>query len=86
MVCSTPKLLSLEVGAKEKTCPDHGQAFSVGLRVVFPGRDESPAVTADREDALVQLLQQESTADLHGAGVDIEDERILASGERQDLI
>jgi len=52
MVRPDQKLLYLEVGAEEKTRPDHGYAFSVGCRVVFFRQDEAPAVVADRENAL----------------------------------
>jgi len=84
MFRSDQELLSHEVGAEKKTGPDHGQAFSVGLRVVFLGRDEAPAVLADRENALVRFLLQEGSADLDGAGVSIQDEETLTSEERQD--
>jgi len=82
MVPSDQELLQLCIGAETKTGPDHGQAFCVGLRVVFLGRDEASAVSADREDALVRLLLQEGTADLDGVGVGIQDEETLTSGER----
>jgi len=84
MVRPEEELLSLEVWAEKKTCPDHGQAFSVRRGVVLLGRDEAPAVVADREDALVRLVLQEGTADLDGAGVGIQVEETPTSGERQD--
>jgi len=84
MVRPDQELLSLEVWAEKKTCPDHGQAFSVGRGISFLGRDEAPAVVADREDALVWLLLQEGTADFDGARVVIQDEETLTSGERQN--
>ena len=84
MVRPDQELLTLEVGAETKRGPDHGQAFSVGRGVVFLDWDEAPAVVADWEDALVQLSLQEGTADLDGAGISIQDEETLTSGERQN--
>jgi len=76
MVRPDQELLSLHVKAEEDTGPDHGQAFSVGRRVVLLGRDEAPAV-AGRENALVRLLSQKGTADSDRAGVGTQDEETL---------
>jgi len=84
MVRPDQELLSLEVWAKKKTGPDHDQTSSVGLGVVFLGRNEAPAEVTDREDALVRFLLQEGTADLDGGGVGIQDEGTLTSGARQN--
>ena len=84
MVNPDQELLSLEVGAEKKTGPDHGQAFSVGRGVVLLGWNEAPAVVAGWEDALVRLLLQEGTGDLDGAGIGIQDEQTLTSGECQN--
>jgi len=81
MVRPDQELWSLEVGAKKKTGPDHGQAFSVGRGIGLLGWDEAPAVVADWEDARVLLLLQEGTASLDGAGIGIQDEETLTSGE-----
>ena len=84
MVRPDQELLSLEVGAEKKSGPDQGQAFSVGRGVVLLGCDEAAAVVADWEDPLVRLLLQEGTSDLDGAGIGIQDEETLTSGERQN--
>jgi len=75
---------------RHSTCMNEG-SLSLGCPITPPGRgvvllgrDEAPAVVADREDALVRLLLQEGTANLDGAGVGIQDEETLTSGERQD--
>jgi len=77
MVLPDQELLSLHVKAEEDTGPDHVQAFSVGRRVVLLGRDEAPAVVADRENALVRLLSQKGTADSDRSGVVTQDEETL---------
>jgi len=46
MVRPDQELLSLEVWAEKKTCPDHGQAILVGRGVELRGRDDVPAVVA----------------------------------------
>jgi len=84
MVRPDQELLTPEVGVEKKAGPDHGQAFAVGRGVILLVQNEAPAIVADREDDLVRLLLQEGTANLDGAGVGIQDEETLTSGDRQD--
>jgi len=63
MVRPDQELLSLKVGAHDKTSPDIGQALPVGCRVCLCGQNVAPAVVADRENALDRLLPKEGAAD-----------------------